>query len=74
MRPMTAPYSNSSRDNPITSTRETNTMPTTDPESVPRKEESNVDPDIVRWIPLVPLAALMVLFVVYIIYAEILAA
>jgi hypothetical protein len=49
------------------------TMPAADPESVPTKEESNADPGIARWIPLVvPLAAALIVFGTYVIYAAML--
>jgi hypothetical protein len=48
-------------------------MPAADPESVPTKEESNADPGIARWIPLVvPLAAALIVFGTYVIYAAML--
>jgi len=47
-------------------------MPTTDLESVPPEEESNIDPGIARWIPFVPLSALIILLSIFLIYAEVL--
>ena len=45
----------------------------TDPQSVPPKEESSVDGDIVRWIPIaVPLGAALIVFSIYVIWAAML--
>jgi hypothetical protein len=44
----------------------------TNQESVPSKEESNVDPAIVRWIPYVPLGAVLIVLGTYVIFAAIL--
>jgi hypothetical protein len=43
-----------------------------DPQPAPPKEQSNADPEIAGWIPLVPLAALPILICVYLIYSEVL--
>jgi hypothetical protein len=40
--------------------------------AIERAEESNIQPGLVRWIPLVPLLAVVILFAVYVIYAEVL--